>query len=123
MRHLVPYLYTATSREFAAFFALGAAAWVWRHRIPLTPRWAGTVALVTAGTLALGDHAWQTVGVPGFAYLVLWTGLHLPARCTRWNTARPGSPDISYGTYTWSVPVQQLIVVTGRRAGRLRRPA
>ena len=89
----------------------------------MTAAWAGTAALVTAGALAVGDHAWQTVGVPGFGYLVLWTGLHLPAACTRWNTARPGSPDISYGIYTWSVPVQQLIVVTGRRAGRLRRPA
>lgn len=113
MRHLVPYLQTSNSRAYATFFALGATAWVWRRRLPMAPRWASAVGVATAFALGLGELPWQTVGVAGFAYLVLWTGLNLPEACTRWNTARPGSPDISYGIYTWGVPVQQLIVVFG----------
>ncbi len=113
MRHLVPYRDTYTSRAYATCFALGASAWVWRRRIPMAPRWAAAVALVTACAVGLGEVPWQTVGVAGFGYLVLWAGLNLPGACTRWNTARRGSPDISYGIYTWGVPVRQLIVVFG----------
>lgn len=113
MRHLVPYLMTATARAFVTFFAIGAAAWVWRRRLPMGHRPGSVAAVVTVAALLGGEVPWEIVGVPCFGYLVLWTGLHLPQACTRWNTARPGSPDISYGMYTWGYPVQQLIAVFG----------
>jgi peptidoglycan/LPS O-acetylase OafA/YrhL len=84
---------------FASYFLGGAAFCLWRP--PL--RW--WLALGAAGVLAIA--AWWGLALAlatAGAYLVLYVGLapaiRLP-KVTRWG-------DLSYGTYVWAFPVQQL---------------
>jgi peptidoglycan/LPS O-acetylase OafA/YrhL len=91
-------------RTFALAFALGAFAWVNRHRLPLSP-WLALVALVVlfANPLGFGRGVYFHVLV---AYVLLVFALHPALRIPAFN--RLG--DYSYGLYVYSFPIQQMLI-------------
>lgn len=88
---------------FAAFFAAGWIVARARHRLTVT--WLG-VSLAAALGFSLGVLVGPTAAALPLAYGVLSAGALLPAR---WFTTN----DISYGTYLYGWPMQQLLLVAG----------
>ncbi|MDG4786356.1 acyltransferase [Micromonospora sp. WMMD1102] len=88
-------------------FLGGVAARLYAHRLPMS----GPLALVATVT-AVGT-AWQgafvVLGLPAYAYLLLYLGVALPSRLTRIGRTR----DYSYGIYIYAFPVQQLVALFG----------
>ena len=89
------------------YFILGAAARLYMHRIRMHGGLA-VVALV-AMVITLRFGGFLLVGVPAFAYLVLYLAVALPARLARIGHTR----DYSYGVYIYGYPVQQVLVLVG----------
>ncbi len=92
--------------RFATFFLAGVTFWHWRHAIPRNTG----LALAAAG-LMLGSFL-----RPGLIPLVLpaaWTYLLLWLAYARvqWVAGFGNRVDISYGTYLYAFPIQQLIMV------------
>lgn len=88
-------------REFAAFFAGGAACWFHREWIPVST--AVLVALVVLAAVASGDAAYPLLLRLAIGYATLWLayGARLP------KLERIG--DYSYGIYLYGFPMQQLV--------------
>lgn len=112
----IPGFQTASARGFLLSFALGAVANVWRERVPMASGPAVVAAVLAALALTTSPVGWVLVGLPCSAYLLLWVGLHLPARLTRVNRGRDGTPDLSYGIYTLGFPAQQVLALLGLAA-------
>lgn len=102
---------TVTSPSVAAIsvlaaFAVGAAAYGWRDRLPLSHGIAA-VALLVCVVTGLGPSPLRVVvWTLGAVYLSFWFAYALPPlgrALTRWG-------DASYGLYIWAFPVQQTIV-------------
>lgn len=101
---VVPMIWLVGERAtlYGCFFA-GSAIWLWR------PPWVGWVA---AGCFAAWLGALFSSGLaiasPVFgAYALLYVAFGAPIRLPRVN--RWG--DLSYGTYIWAFPVQQLVAL------------
>jgi peptidoglycan/LPS O-acetylase OafA/YrhL len=88
-------------------FLLGVAARLFGHRLPMHGALAATAAAVMAGSLWLGGFL--LVGLPCYAYLVLYASVALPRVLRRVGRRQ----DYSYGIYIYAFPVQQLIAVLG----------
>jgi peptidoglycan/LPS O-acetylase OafA/YrhL len=87
-----------------AFFITGTLAWVWRHRIRLSP-WP---------LLALLPLAWMMRGTPLFAgayFLFVAYGVLVLGFLARLPVLR--RVDLSYGVYLYGWPMQQLAFVVG----------
>jgi len=88
-------------------FLIGATAKLYSHRLPLHP----LLGAVATAALALG--LWQggflVVGLPAFAYLLLYATVALPRLLHPIGRRR----DYSYGIYIYAFPVQQLIALAG----------
>jgi peptidoglycan/LPS O-acetylase OafA/YrhL len=94
--------------RFALLFLLGTAAWLYAHRIPITPyRAAGALAVLVASLVLLPQY--EPVGGAALAYLCLWLAVVRPP-------SNPPHRDLSYGLYIYHWPVQQLLVVAGLAA-------
>ncbi|MFI6132804.1 acyltransferase family protein [Micromonospora sp. NPDC051141] len=92
---------------FSFLFLLGAAARLYAHRIPARRELA-----VLASALLLGSLWWGgffAVGVPAFAYLLLFAAVTLPKRLSRISRRH----DFTYGIYIYGFPVQQGIALLG----------
>jgi peptidoglycan/LPS O-acetylase OafA/YrhL len=93
------------------FFAIGMSFYLWERWVPVSG-WvaAATAALWLASPWLVGPglaRDWQLLGAVPFAYLVLWLAIRLPL-------ARVGrKADLSYGTYLYAWPVQQLLTMWG----------
>lgn len=91
------------------FFAWGMVAYIYRDRIRATP-----LAAAVAGIMFLlaahltGIPAWMSTAltIPSLSIAVLFAGVLLP-----WKFGR--TTDLSYGTYVYAFPVQQLLVLLG----------
>ncbi|MFE9188230.1 acyltransferase family protein [Micromonospora sp. NPDC007208] len=88
-------------------FLLGAAARLYAHRIPVTNQLAVLAGVALVGSLWLGGFF--AVGLPAFAYLVLFAAVALPKRWSGISRRH----DYTYGIYIYGFPVQQMIALLG----------
>ncbi|MCX4823033.1 acyltransferase [Streptomyces sp. NBC_01142] len=88
-------------------FALGTLIELYSDRIPVSDVLGVLSALVLLGSLRFGYL--YTVGLPAFAYLLLWLAIRLPAPFRRIGARH----DYSYGIYIYGFVVQQSLVVFG----------
>jgi peptidoglycan/LPS O-acetylase OafA/YrhL len=91
-------------RALALEFGVGALAYVWRDRIPMS---------LPVGLALLALYLWNPAGVstsvftiPIFVYIVLVLALCPPLRFSAFN--RVG--DYSYGLYLYAFPIQQTLM-------------
>ncbi|MFI8005799.1 acyltransferase family protein [Streptomyces sp. NPDC086010] len=88
-------------------FALGAAIELYRERIPVSDQLGVASGLVFLGSLRFGYFF--VIGLPAFAYLLLWLAIRLPAPFRRIGARH----DYSYGMYIYGFVVQQSLVAVG----------
>lgn len=97
-------LYSTT--RLAVFFSIGAAFWIYRDSIPMSP-WVAFFAL-----LALIQAAGHTGFVKDafffvcFSYLVIFAGCYMKIDIPWYEKIG----DLSYGTYVFAWPVQQMVL-------------
>lgn len=88
-------------------FLLGAAARLYAGRIPVHGGLAWAAVVLMAVTIWKG--AFVAVGLPAYAYLLLYVAIRLPPPFTRVGRVR----DYSYGMYIYAFPVQQVVALVG----------
>ncbi|WP_428963019.1 acyltransferase family protein [Micromonospora fluostatini] len=88
-------------------FLLGACARRYAHRLPMTAGLALLAALVMVTSARVGGFF--AVGLPAFAYLVLYLAVALPRTLHGIGRRR----DYSYGIYIYAFPVQQVVALLG----------
>lgn len=88
-------------------FLLGAAARLYAHRIPVNRELAVLAGAALVGSLWLGGFF--AIGLPAYAYLVLFAAVALPKRLSRISRRH----DYTYGIYIYGFPVQQMIALLG----------
>ncbi|MGX7671268.1 acyltransferase family protein [Plantactinospora sp. DSM 117369] len=88
-------------------FLLGTAARLYMHRLPMTGGLALLAAVLVAASLWQGGFI--AIGLPGYAYLLLYLAVAGRGRLTVVGRDR----DYSYGTYLYAFPVQQLVALFG----------
>ncbi|MEU5553722.1 acyltransferase [Micromonospora sp. NPDC047793] len=88
-------------------FLLGTAARLYAHRIPVNGVWAALAGVVLTGSLLKGGFF--AVGLPAFAYVVLYAAVALPKQLSRISRRH----DYTYGLYIYGFPVQQVIALVG----------
>ncbi|MEH0544875.1 acyltransferase [Streptomyces sp. B21-105] len=88
-------------------FALGALIEVYRERIPVSDPLGFASLAVLLGSLHYGYLF--TVGIPAFAYLLVWLAIRLPASFRRVGARN----DYSYGIYIYGFLVQQTLAMLG----------
>lgn len=91
--------------RFAFLFGLGALAWLYADRLPITAMYAVPAAALFVGGLVLFKD-YRIIGGLGLAYLMLWAAI---AGRHTWSPAT----DLSYGIYVYHWPMEQLLVVCG----------
>jgi peptidoglycan/LPS O-acetylase OafA/YrhL len=93
-----------TALRLPLIFAVGAALYVWRDRAILsTPL---LVGLFLSAAVAEGTFLYKTVLFVASAYGILWLALSPALTRFSYEPAR----DLSYGTYLYGWPVQQMLV-------------
>jgi peptidoglycan/LPS O-acetylase OafA/YrhL len=97
------YHLTALAKLFR-FFGAGMLVYLLRDRVPLnrSAAWACALCAVVATVTPFFTEAWAIFG----SYLIIYFGYNAP-RAFRDLTGRG---DISYGTYIYAFPVQQIMV-------------
>ena len=88
-------------------FLLGACAQLFKERVPMHPALAAAAALVFVASLKWGGFF--VLGVPAYAYVLLWLACALP----RWLQGIGRKRDYSYGIYVYAFPVQQTVALLG----------
>ncbi|GHF86459.1 O-antigen acetylase [Kitasatospora xanthocidica] len=88
-------------------FGLGALIELYRDRIRVNDLWGALAGAVFVTTLFQGWFF--VIGLPAFAYLLLWLAIRLPRPFRRIGARH----DISYGLYIYGFPVEQLLLVLG----------
>ncbi|MFC7595443.1 acyltransferase family protein [Terrabacter sp. GCM10028922] len=87
-----------------SFFAAGVLLWFVRERLPRSVFAGVSAGGFVVAMLAL-DRGWYLALAPvPLAFLLLWLGARLPVRVGVRN-------DISYGTYLFAFPLQQLLAI------------
>ncbi|MGW1464154.1 acyltransferase family protein [Streptomyces sp. NPDC002308] len=84
-------------------FAVGAVIESYRERIPVSDPLAALALLVFLGGIFFGYFF--VVGIPAFAYLLLWLAIRLPGPFRRVGARN----DLSYGVYIYGFVVQQAL--------------
>ncbi|WP_191330317.1 acyltransferase [Frigoribacterium sp. ACAM 257] len=97
--------YLTNGSRFGIVFVAGAIIWRWRDSLPVRGWLLAVAALVVAVSSTLPDYG--VVAALPLAYLALAAGalLKQPALSIR--------TDISYGTYIYGFPLQQLLATAG----------
>ncbi|MCX2179183.1 acyltransferase [Streptomyces sp. SKN60] len=88
-------------------FALGAVIELYKERVPVSDPLGIAALVVLLGSLHFGYLF--TVGIPAFAYLLVWLAIRLPAPCRRIGAKN----DYSYGIYIYGFLVQQTLALLG----------
>lgn len=91
----------------APFFTAGACLYVYSDKIPCSRRWA--VASLALFLIAVASGTGRSLAALPLAYLLMWLGVVLPRAVRRLGQ----NNDLSYGTYLYAFPVQQLLVMVG----------
>ena len=92
--------------RFATYYLLGMSVWLWRDRIPFS----SLLALAClAGLVAASQFKpWFAVLFPVLgSYAALWLAYAPPIPAFAWTR----STDLSYGTYLYAFPVQQIVAM------------
>jgi peptidoglycan/LPS O-acetylase OafA/YrhL len=97
--------YVTTGSRFGIMFLAGAVIHRFRDRIPVSPALMGTAVLVIAASSFLPDY--RVVAALPLAYLVICLGA-----LGKHPRLRVRS-DLSYGTYIYGFPIQQLLATAG----------
>lgn len=107
--HLPPFApFTPSFLIYLGFaFALGALIEVYRDRVPVSDPLGVAALAVLVGSLHYGYLF--TVGIPAFAYLLVWLAIRLPRPFRRIGARH----DYSYGIYIYGFVVQQVLSVVG----------
>ncbi|MFE2728166.1 acyltransferase family protein [Kitasatospora sp. NPDC059327] len=98
MNQLLPLMFT---------FGLGAAAEVYRDRLPMNRVLGLASALVLALALTVGGLT--TYGLPAFVYFIIWVGVYTPRPLTRIGSGA----DFSYGLYIYGFVAEQTLIAFG----------
>jgi peptidoglycan/LPS O-acetylase OafA/YrhL len=93
--------------QLTPFFFAGATLFMLRRGIPMHAGYATLAAVLTA--LLICTSANPVLAALPIAYLSLWVGATLPTVFQRIGREH----DISYGTYIYAFPVQQMIALLG----------
>ncbi|MFJ9741805.1 acyltransferase family protein [Streptomyces sp. NPDC101166] len=88
-------------------FCLGMLVELCKERVPVSDPLALAAGAVVLGSLRHGYF--YVVGLPAYAYLLLWLAVRLPGGFRRVGAR----DDYSYGIYIYGFPVQQTLVVLG----------
>lgn len=97
-------LYSTT--RLAVFFSIGAACWIYRDHIPLSP-WIAFFALVALALAASNPGIVKDVFFfVCFSYLVVFFGCYAKVEVNWYEKLG----DLSYGTYVFAWPVQQIVL-------------
>jgi peptidoglycan/LPS O-acetylase OafA/YrhL len=91
--------------QFYLCFSFGALAWLWKDKIPFSSRLAAAGLL----TLILTSHfrPFFSIAFPlAGGYCLLWLAYAPKLPLARWST----KTDLSYGTYLYGCPIQQIII-------------
>lgn len=90
--------------QFFICFAAGALAWLWQDKLPFSHRLAGGCLLVLLATSRFAP--WFSVVFPVTGgYCLLWLAYGPQWLFSSWAE----KTDLSYGTYLYAFPVQQLL--------------
>jgi peptidoglycan/LPS O-acetylase OafA/YrhL len=93
-------------RGFLTFFLVGICAWLWRDKIPFS-KWL-SLSCAIALLVASQFPPWFSVLFPVLAgYCILWVGYGPRLLLLHWTEKM----DLSYGTYLYAFPVQQIVVM------------
>ncbi|MGF1428439.1 acyltransferase family protein [Kitasatospora sp. LaBMicrA B282] len=87
----------------AIAFAMGALIELYRDRIPVNDLLGVLCGVTVVATLLEGYFF--VIGLPAFAYLLLWLAIRLPGPLRRIGAKN----DYSYGLYIYGFPVEQLL--------------
>ncbi|OWV11516.1 hypothetical protein B5D80_04300 [Micromonospora wenchangensis] len=88
-------------------FLLGVCARRYAHRLPIGERYAAAAGIVLPVSMVFGGFF--AIGLPAFAYLVLYVAVAAPRVLRRIGRRR----DYSYGIYIYAFPVQQVVALLG----------
>lgn len=89
---------------FYSCFAMGALAWVWKDKIPFCSR----TAIGCLVILLVTSHfaPWFSIVFPlAGGYCILWLAYGPQLTLANWTA----KTDLSYGTYLYAYPIQQLL--------------
>jgi peptidoglycan/LPS O-acetylase OafA/YrhL len=92
--------------RFLSFFLMGMGCWLWRDKIPMSPWMAlgSFVLLLITSQL----KPWFSILLPPLGgYVILWLGYGMKTDFLAWTRKM----DISYGTYLFAFPIQQLVAM------------
>nr|WP_277814868.1 acyltransferase [Galbitalea soli] len=104
--NLLPFM-DAKFVKLAYAFACGSALYAYSDRLTLERRY-GVLAWVAVIATLLGG-GWLVIGIPAFAYALMWTSAALPGVFRTINAKN----DYSYGVYVYGFVVQQTTVALG----------
>ncbi|MDM8084698.1 acyltransferase [Cellulomonas cellasea] len=90
--------------RLGAFFLAGMVMHFFGHRARLS--WLAAVGCLVVLVIMLEFGQVNVLGHLPFAYILLWLGGRLPTRIGSVN-------DLSYGTYVYAFPIQQLLALFG----------
>jgi peptidoglycan/LPS O-acetylase OafA/YrhL len=90
-----------SAARFGVMFLAGAILQVYAHRVPLTWPIVAVAGAIAAGTMLLPDY--RLLGALPLGYAVFGLGALLKSPRLRFEQ------DLSYGTYIYGFPVQQLL--------------
>ncbi|WP_347754331.1 acyltransferase [Agrococcus sp. ProA11] len=97
--------YVATAARFGTMFLAGALLHIYAHRIPLTWPLVALASAATIATMWLPDY--RLLGALPLAYAMFGIGALVQHPRMRLRN------DLSYGTYIYAFPVQQLLASAG----------
>ncbi|WP_314854024.1 acyltransferase [uncultured Microbacterium sp.] len=101
----VSHSFVVLGARFGLMFSAGMLIKRFAHRIPLTWPLVAVCAAIVMATMTLPDY--RVIGAPLLAYAVLGVGALLTHR-RLWLRN-----DISYGTYVYAFPIQQILASAG----------
>ena len=109
----VELVHTNRSFAYAIFltaFLAGSCAWLWRDKIPVRSPIALLALCFLIGSIQFPP--WFTLLVPlAAAYFILWIAYGFPVKSLAWCN----KTDLSYGTYLYAFPIQQILAFAGVR--------
>ncbi|MER7579462.1 acyltransferase [Kitasatospora sp. NPDC097691] len=88
-------------------FGLGALAELYKNRLPINDPAGVLAAVVFLGSARFGGFT--LLGLPAFAYLLVWLACRMPGPLTKVGTR----VDLSYGVYIYAFPIQQCLALWG----------